>query len=135
ARHRVAIACHRHQTGTRYPRRLLDITVKRFRHGHQVRALMVEHLGHTELPVLGMPDFVPQRPAPRTEPRIEFDDRAEALLARLDPDATPAVLHVLLDDSLLPTGGDVTEVGIEQVVRAHHRKARVDDPALALLDL
>ena len=46
-----------------------------------------------------------------------------------------AVLHVLLDGSLLPTTGDVAEVGIEQVVRAHHGEAGVDDSALALLDL
>ena len=96
---------------------------------------MFEHFGHAELRVLGVPDLLPQRPATRSEPGIEFDERAKALLARVDPDAAAAVLHVLLDHPLLPARGDVTEVGIEQVVRAHHREAGVDDPAFALLDL
>jgi hypothetical protein len=57
------------------------------------------------------------------------------MLGRVDPDAPAAVLHVLLDDALLPAAGDVAEVGVDQVVRAHGREALVDDAALALLDL
>ena len=96
---------------------------------------MLQHLGHAEFRVLGMAHLTPQRPATLAQPRIEFGERAKALVLRLQPDAATTVLHVLLDDAFLPARGDVAEVGIEQVVRAHHRKARIDDPALALLDL
>ena len=54
---------------------------------------------------------------------------------RLDPDAPTAVLHVLLHAPLLPARRDVAEVRVVQVVRAHHREARVDSAALALVDL
>src|SRR5450759_2953675 len=60
---------------------------------------------------------------------------AETLLAGFLPDAPPAVLHVLLDNTFLPAAGDIAEVGIKQVVRGHGGKARVDDACLALLDL
>jgi hypothetical protein len=33
------------------------------------------------------------------------------------------VLHVIFDDSFLPATGDVAEVSVKQVVRAHDRKA------------
>ena len=68
---------------------------------------MIEHLGHTELAVLGMTHLLPQRPAPGSEPCVEFDERAEALLTGIDPDPPSAVLHVLLDPTLLPTRCDV----------------------------
>jgi hypothetical protein len=63
---------------------------------------VLEHLGHAELFVLGVADLVPQRPAALPQPGVELGEAAEALLGRVDPDAPPAVLHVLLDDSLLP---------------------------------
>jgi hypothetical protein len=37
--------------------------------------------------------------------------------------------------AFLPTRGAVAEIGIEQVVRTHRGKARVDDAPLALIDL
>ncbi len=96
---------------------------------------MFQHLGHAELLVLRMANFAPQGPAAVAEPGVEFDEGAPASLACFDPDAPPAVLHVLLDDPLLPAAGDVAEVGLEQVVRAHDGEARIDDAALALEDL
>ena len=51
------------------------------------------------------------------------------------PESAPAVLNVLLDDAFLPSGSNIAEVGIEQVVRGHRRKALINDPRLALLDL
>jgi hypothetical protein len=66
---------------------------------------------------------------------LAVGERTEALPGGLQPDVTTAVLHVLLDDSLLPATGNVAEVGIEQVVRAHHREPGIDDSALTLLDL
>lgn len=74
---------------------------------------MLQHLRDAELAVFGVSNFVPQRTASWSEPRIEFGERAEASLAGLDPDASAAVLHVL-DHALLPARGDVAEVGIEQ---------------------
>jgi hypothetical protein len=67
-----------------------------------MRALVFEHLGHAELLMLGVAHLVPQRATALTQPGVDFGEAAEALLGRIDPDAPPAVLHVLLDDSLLP---------------------------------
>ena len=67
-------------------------------------------------------------------------------VARVQPNAPPAILDILLDDgprpprTLLPARGDVValghpaEIGVEQVMATHHGKARVDDTALAFLD-
>ena len=107
ARHRVAVACHRRQTGAADPGHLFDVAVERHRHRHHLQSLLLEHLGDAELLVLGMLDLGPQLPATLAHPGIEFVDAAEAHLPRVDPDAPAAVLHVLLDDSLLPAGGDV----------------------------
>ena len=41
----------------------------------------------------------------------------------------------LYPEPLLPARRDVAEVRVVQVVRAHHREARVDSAALALVDL
>lgn len=90
---------------------------------------------HVELAVFGMADLVPQGAAALTQPGIEFDKGTEAMSGRLDPDAPTAVLHVLLHAPLLPARRDVAEVRVVQVVRAHHREARVDSAALALVDL
>jgi len=68
---------------------------------------VLEHLGHAELLVLGVANLDPQRSASVGQPDVEFDERAEAQLGRVDPDAPPAVLHVLLDHALLPARGDV----------------------------
>ena len=79
--------------------------------------------------------LIPQCPAAIAQPGVEFGEAAELHLVRLDPDAPPAVLHVLLDDTLLPARRNVAEVSVEQVVRAHHGEALVDGAALAPLDL
>jgi hypothetical protein len=67
-----------------------------------VRALVLEHLGHAVLLVLGVADLLPQSSAPISQPGVEFGEAAELDLGRVDPDAPSAVLHVLLDDTLLP---------------------------------
>jgi hypothetical protein len=116
-------------------RGLLDVAIERRRHGHQVRPLVLEHLGHAELLVLGVAHLVPQRPAALAQPGVEFAEAAEALLGRVDPDAPAAVLHVLLDDALLPAAGDVAEVRVEQVVRAHGAKRALTMRPLPFLTL
>jgi hypothetical protein len=40
----------------------------------------------------------------------------------------------MLDNTFLQTGSDVAEVGIKQIVRAHHGKARINEPIFALVD-
>lgn len=124
AGHRVAVARHRHQAGAGHPCGLLHVAVEGLGHGHQVGPLVLEHLCHAELAVLGMTDLAPQRPAALAQPRIELGEGAEAAPARLDPDAPTTVLHVLLHAPLLPAGGHVAEVRVIQAVRAHHREAR-----------
>ena len=96
---------------------------------------MLEHFRYAELPVLGVTRLLPQRAAPIRRPCVELDERAEALLARIDPDASPAHLHVLLDPPLLAAAGDIPEVGVMQVVRAHRSEARVGGAALAVVQL
>ena len=135
ARHRVAVAILADQTGTGYLAQGLDVAVEGRDHRHQAGLLVFEHFGDGQIVVLGVAQFLPQRPAARQQPDIEFGKGAESFLGRFLPDAPPAVLHVLLDDAFLPATGDVAEVGIEQIVRGHGGKARIDDPPLALLDL
>ena len=84
-----------------------------------------QHLQHAELLVLGVADLAAQRPAAFAEPGVELLKRAKlALLRIIEPDAPAAVLHVLFHHAFFPARGDVAEIGIEQVVRAHHGKAR-----------
>src|SRR3989338_867169 len=97
-------------------------------------ALLLQHFCQTELFVLGMAQFAPQRPATFAQPRIEFGERAKSLTLRIQPDAPTAILDVLLYHPLFPTGGYVAEVGVKQVVGAHHGKTRIDDSTLALVD-
>ena len=63
ARHRVAVACHRRQTGAADPGHFFNVSVERHRHRHRHRhylqSLVFEHLGDAELFVLGMLDFGP----------------------------------------------------------------------------
>jgi hypothetical protein len=94
-----------------------------------------EPFGHGELPVDRMRGVAPHRTASLAQPGIEFDERAEATGRGFDPDAPAAVLHVLLDHTLLPARGDVAEVGVEQVVAAYSRESRVDGALLAALHL
>lgn len=63
-----------------------------------------------------------------------FAKGGKALVLRLQPDTPPAVLDILFDNALFPPRGNVAEVGIEQVVRAHHRKAGIDRTAFALVN-
>ena len=135
ARHGISVARHRHQAGAGDPRGFLDVAIEGHRHGHEVRALVFEHLGHAELGVLGMAHLVPQRAAALAQPGVEFGEAAELDPGRVDPDASAAVLHVLLHYPFLPGAGHVAEVRVVQVVRAHGGKALVDDAPLALLDL
>lgn len=76
--------------------------------------------------------FPRHRPTSRPN-RIEFLEVAPFTGLRIDPDAPPAVLHVLLDHALLPAAGNVAEVGIKQVVRAHDGKAGVVSALLRVL--
>jgi hypothetical protein len=45
------------------------------------------------------------------QPRIEAFQVRPAAFRCLHPDATTAILHVLLDDTLLPASGAVAELG------------------------
>jgi hypothetical protein len=59
ARHRVAIACHRHQAGARHPRGLVDVALERRGHQQQMLAFALVHLGHAEVLVLRVVQFLP----------------------------------------------------------------------------
>ena len=132
---RVTVPMHAHQARTRYPRQPLDIAVKWGRHGHHLSAFQIQHLCHAEGLVFRMAQFTPQRPATLPKPRIELGKRAKAPTLRLQPNAPTTVLDVLLHHALFPAGGHVAEVSIKQIVRTHHRKARIHHTTLALVDL
>ena len=68
---------------------------------------MFEHLGDGQFFMLGVAQFLPQRPATFQQPDIEFSEGAEAFLGRILPDTPPAILDVLLDDADRAAGGDV----------------------------
>ena len=87
------------------------------------------------MPVLRVWCVGPDGFAAFAQPGVELGKAAKLPLTGFDPDAPPAVLHVLLDHAFLPAAGDVAEIGIEQVVAAHGSKAGVDHPAFAFLDL
>jgi hypothetical protein len=53
-----------------------------------VRALVLQHLGHAELGVLGVVHLVPQRAAALAQPGVEFGEAAELDLGRAGPDAS-----------------------------------------------
>lgn len=82
-----------------------------------------------------MAGLVRQGPAAVAKPGVEFNEGADALLGGIDPDAQATVLHDLLDRVLLPAADNVSDVGVDQVVRAHHVEALVDHAALDLPDL
>ena len=73
----------------------------------------------------------PQRAAALQYPDVEFSERTETTPCGFLPDAATTILHVLLDDPLLPTAGHIAEIGIEQVVRGQRGKAGVNDTPLA----
>jgi hypothetical protein len=95
----------------------------------------LQHFGNTKVFVLRMAQLRPQGAATIREPRIEFGERAKSSALGIKPDSSASVLHVLLDDAFLPTRGDVAEVRIKQVVRAHDSKTRIDDTAFAFVHL
>ena len=135
ARHAVAVALIVDQRGGRYPCHLLDIAIEWRRVGHQVRLLLLPDVGNGQLGPLGVRQFMPGVQAGLVQPRIEALQVRPAAFGRLQPDATTAILHVLLDNALLPASGAVAELRLEQVVARHGLEAGVDRAALALANL
>src|SRR5665647_1636761 len=76
----------------------------------------------------------PQSATAYFKPGIQLIERAEALLPGIHPDTTTRVLHILLDDALLPAGGDIAKVRVEQVMRRHGEEACIDDATITFGD-
>ena len=64
--------------------------------------------GHAELLAFGVADLAPQGPAALAQPSIELLEAAPFTGLRIDPNTPAAVLHILLDDALLPAAGDAS---------------------------
>ena len=79
-----------------------------------------------------MLDISPLRDAALLEPDVQGIEVRKAW-HRL-PQTSPGILDVLLDLPLLPAGGRVAELGLEQVVAGHGREPGVDLPGLASSD-
>ena len=92
----------------------MHVTVDRGLHGQQRFAFEIEHLGHGEAITLGVAQRAPYLAAVLARPGVEFGEAAPAAQRSLDPDASAAVLQVLLDDAILPAGRDVAEFGIDE---------------------
>mmetsp|Transcript_44314 Transcript_44314/g.78330 ORF Transcript_44314/g.78330 Transcript_44314/m.78330 type:complete len:366 (+) Transcript_44314:5222-6319(+) len=133
--HAVAVALEVHQRRGGDAHGLLDVAVEGLRARHQPRLLILQHVSHCQCRPLGVRGLGPAGAAALGEPGIERGQVWPAPFARFAPDLAPAVLHVLLDDALLPAGGRVAELGLEQVMRAHGLEARVDRALLADADL
>ena len=73
--------------------------------------------------------MISQRYAAFLQPGIECSEAGEG--RRVVPQPVPGILHVLLDLPLLPARSRIAELGLEQVVAHHRRKAHVDIARLA----
>src|SRR3981081_2703145 len=94
-------------------------------------AFLIKYVSDAHALVIRMAHLIPKQPATRVQPRVQFGERAEALLARTCPDPLPTILHILLDDTLLPSAVHVAEARFEQIMRAHDSKSGIDQPSLA----
>ena len=135
ARYAVAVALEVDQRGGRHPHRVLHIAIEGTRVRRQAQPLVLPHLGHRELVPLGVAQLAPGVHARLLQPGVELAQAGPASLAGFTPDATPAVLHVLLHDALLPARCAVAELGIKEVVTGHRLEAGVDAALLARADL
>lgn len=78
--------------------------------------------------------FSPERTTALAESDVQLLEGMEHAVLSIEPDSSPAVLHLLFDDAFFPARGHVAEVRIEQIVRAHHGKPGVDHAAFAFVD-
>ena len=65
------------------------------------------------------------------QPVVELTPVLPAPFTDFYPNSMARVLHVLLNDALLPACRHRAEFGLEQVVAAHHFKAGVDGAQFA----
>lgn len=66
------------------------------RHGHYLRLILFEQIGHAYGRIFRVTQFTPSRFAALAQPGIEFRKRAELATPRIEPDPAAAVLHALL---------------------------------------
>ena len=131
-RHAVAIALQVDQARRRDALGVFDEAVEGAGKLHQVLRFLAPGVGdRTRL--RAMRDLGPQLPASRLQPVVQRRQRGKA--RRRLPEPMARVLHVLLDLPLLPAGGRIAELGLEQEVADHGREARVDLALLAAPDL
>jgi len=116
SRHAIAIALQMDQGGRRHARRQLRVAVEGTRQGHQPHLLVLRDLSDRQFRPLRVMHLPPRRPAALAEPRIECFQIRPAPFSGLPPDLAAPVLHILLDDALLPAGGAVAELRLEQVM-------------------
>ena len=135
AGHAVAVALEVDQRGGADPGHQLDVAVKRPWVGHELQVLLLPDIGQRQFGPLGVAQLVPGVQAGLVQPGVERGQIGPASFGRLAPDAAAAILHVLLDDALLPAGGPIAKLRLEQVVACHRLKAQVDLALLAAADL
>ena len=102
---------------------------------HQAARLILPNIGNAQRWPLWVCQLIPRLAAGTVQPLIELGQTAPAPLSDLAYHASPAVLHVLLDDALLPPRRPVTELVIKQVMPRHRLKPRIDTALLALANL
>ena len=131
-RHAVAIALQVDEAGRRDAFGVFDEPVERTAKPHQLLHFLAPGVGDRAW-LRGVRDLGPQLPASRLQPVIQRRQRGKAR-HRL-PEPMTRILHVLLDLPLLPAGGRIAELGLEQEVADHGREAGVDLTLLAPPDL
>ena len=126
SRYAVTVSLVVDQGGRGNAYRLLDVAIEWLRIGHQPHLLVLQHFGNGKFWPLWMTHRLPVGFAALRQPGIEFFQVLPALQGGFLPDLAPAILHVLLNDALLPPGCAVTELRIEQIVAAHGLEAGID---------
>lgn len=130
-RHAVAIALQVDEAGRRNALGVFDEAVERPGHCHQVPDLLAPYLGD-RAGLRAVPGLGPQLPASGLQPLVQGLQRGEVRHGL--PEPMTGILYVLLDLPLLPAGGRVAELRLEQEVAHHGREADVDLALLAPAD-
>ena len=97
-------------------------------HRHQRVLHIIEHFGHRAVLLLRVQDLAPQCLASRLQSVGEIIETRERRC--MLQQAMPGITNVLLHLALLPAGGRVTELGLEQEMADHGTETGVDDRCL-----
>ncbi len=82
-----------------------------------------------------MGHFFPGLLAALCEPVVQIRQRYPMLVGGSGPDLPTPVLYILLNNTFLPAGCHIAELGLEQVMTTHGQEAGIDGTLLTASDL